>query len=240
MNRVIFQAPTDAGKGILVTRTYHGNLMLGPNAQEIQTRNDNNTDAEILKHIVDTARKSLPGFNMKQVLTSFSGIRATSNTKDFIIEASPVEHFINVGGIDSPGLSSAPAIAKYVVEILRNEGLELESDPDFNPYRRAIISTKTRDFDGHIDDDDPTKNIICRCETVTESEIVDAIHRGIHINSLDAIKRRTRAGMGPCQGQFCGPRVKAIISEKQASMRRKFCFAAKVLPFSLKKPILPL
>ena len=214
VNRVIFQAPTSAGKGILVTRTYHGNLMLGPNAQEIQVRNDNDTKTEILQYIVDTARKSLPGFNMKGVLTSFSGIRATSNTKDFIIEASPVKGFINVGGIDSPGLSSAPAIATYVIEILRNEGLELEKKTDFNPYRKSLIVKKDKSFTGQIDHEDPAFNIICRCEKVTEAEIVDAIHRGISINSLDAIKRRTRAGMGPCQGKFCGPRVRAIVSRE--------------------------
>ncbi len=214
VNRVIFQAPTDAGKGILVTRTYHGNLMLGPNAQEIQVRNDNDTNEEILQYIVKTARKTLPDFNMKQVLTSFSGIRATSNTKDFIIEPSPVKSFINVGGIDSPGLTSAPAIAKYVADILVSEGLTLVNDETFNPIRKAIIQPKTDEFEGRIDDSDPDKNIICRCESVTETEIIDAIHRGIYINSLDAIKRRTRAGMGPCQGQFCGPRVKQIISNE--------------------------
>ena len=214
VNRVIFQAPTSAGKGILVTRTYHGNLMLGPNAQEIQVRNDNDTNTEILQYIVDTARKSLPNFNMKGVLTSFSGIRATSHTKDFIIEASPVKGFINVGGIDSPGLSSAPAIATYVTDILRKEGLRLDKNPDFSPYRKALIIKKDSSFTGKIDHEDPTFNIICRCEKVTEAEIVDAIHRGISINSLDAIKRRTRAGMGPCQGKFCGPRVRAIISRE--------------------------
>jgi len=214
ISRVIFQAPTNVGKGILVTRTYHGNLMLGPNAQEIQVRNDNDTNADILRHIVDTARKSLPDFDMNHVLTSFSGIRASSDTKDFIIEASPVKHFINVGGIDSPGLTSAPAIAEYVVDILSEEGLSLAKNPDFDPRRKAIIESKTHGFDGKIDAPSPEKNIICRCEKVTEAEIVDAIHRGIKINSLDAIKRRTRAGMGPCQGQFCGPRVRKLISRE--------------------------
>jgi len=211
IDHIIFQAPTVAGKGILVTRTYHGNLMLGPNAQEIQTRNDNDTNEDKLKYIVETARKTLPEFDMKHVLTSFSGIRATSNTKDFIIEASPVKGFINVGGIDSPGLSSAPAIAVYVRDILKEEGLTLESNPDFSATRKSIITKKENDFAGVIDANLPAKNIICRCESVTESEIIDAIHRGIPINSLDAIKRRTRAGMGPCQGTFCSPRVRQII-----------------------------
>jgi len=214
VNHVIFQAPTDSGKGILVTRTYHGNLMLGPNAQEIEVRDDNDTNEDKLKYIVEMARKSLPEFNMQQVLTSFSGIRATSNTKDFIIEASPIKQFINVGGIDSPGLTSSPAIALYVLNILKREGLLLESNPNFNPLRKAIIQKKDISIDGKIDADTPNKNIICRCESVTEAEIVDAIHRGIPINSMDAIKRRTRAGMGPCQGQFCGPRVRKLIARE--------------------------
>ncbi len=233
VNHVIFQAPTDKGKGILVTRTYHGNLMLGPNAQEIQSRDDKDTNAEKLKYIVETARKSLPDFDMKQVLTSFSGIRATSNTKDFVIEASPVRQFINVGGIDSPGLSSAPAIAIYVKDILTREGLTLEINEDFKPFRSSNIIEKSNDFSGEVDASEPEHNIICRCESVTEKEIVDAIHRGIPINSLDAIKRRTRAGMGPCQGNFCGPRVQKLIvreTKLEASDIHKRGQGSSILP----------
>jgi len=214
VNRVVFQAPTAAGKGILVTRTYHGNLMLGPNAQEIQVRNDNNTNTDILQHIVETARKSLPAFNMNHVLTSFSGIRATSNTKDFVIEASPINKFINVGGIDSPGLSSAPAIAVYVRQILENQGLVFTRNETFDPKRKSIIIKKDETFVGSSSDENPDLHVICRCERVTESEIIDALHRGIPINSLDSIKRRTRAGMGPCQGQYCGPRVRSLIARE--------------------------
>ncbi len=211
---VLFQTPSEKGKGILVTRTYHGNLMLGPNAQEVQDVEAVGTGLEALKYIVETARKSVKDFNVKYTLTSFAGLRASSSIKDFIIEESAVKGFINVAGIESPGLTSSPAIAQYVVEILEKTGLELRKDPAFNPYRKPIIVEKNQDFDGQIDDERPEKNIICRCERVTEAEIVDALHRGIEIDHIDGIKRRTRCTMGPCQGQFCTPRVQNIIARE--------------------------
>jgi glycerol-3-phosphate dehydrogenase len=214
VNSVIFQVPTDIGKGILVTTTYHGNFMIGPNAEEVSDRDDLSTTAETLKYVIETARKSIPDFNIKKSLTTFSGIRATTNTGDFIIEESTVKRFINVAGIDSPGLTSSPAIAEMVIGILKTSGLNLVDKNNFTPYRKGIIIKKDIDFHGKIDDSDPTKNIICRCEQVTESEIVDAIHRNIPIASTDAIKRRTRAGMGPCQGSFCSARVKSIIARE--------------------------
>ncbi len=117
-SQVLFQVPTEQGKGILVTQTYHGNLLLGPNSEDTQDITDINTDLEMLKHIVEKARKSVPDFNIKRALTSFSGIRASSDKHDFIIEESKVKGFINVAGIESPGLSSAPAIAKEVTQIV--------------------------------------------------------------------------------------------------------------------------
>jgi glycerol-3-phosphate dehydrogenase len=214
-NTVLFQAPSDQGKGILVTRTVHGNLMLGPNAQEIQDPAAVGTDLENLKYIATTARKTINKFDLKQTLRTFSGIRATADRHDFIIEESEVTNFINVAGIESPGLTSSPAIAVYVKDIIARLQGSLEKNKTFDPYRKAIIVKKDKDFDGAIDHEAPEKNIVCRCETVTEAEIVDAIHREIPIDSLDAIKRRTRAGMGPCQGHFCGPRVKKIIAREE-------------------------
>lgn len=214
VNTVIFQVPTNKGKGILVTTTYHGNFMIGPNAEEANDRNDVATTTETLKYVIDTARKSIPDFNVRKALTTFSGIRATSSTGDFIIEESKVKRFINVAGIDSPGLTSSPAIAEMVVDILKNSDLNLLKKNNFNPYRKGIIIKKDVDFDGKVNHEDPTKNLICRCEQVTDSEIVDAIHRNIPINSIDAIKRRTRAGMGLCQGNFCKSRVKSIIARE--------------------------
>ncbi|SUY46228.1 FAD/[2Fe-2S]-binding family oxidoreductase [Clostridium putrefaciens] len=216
INTVIFQVPTEKGKGILVTTTYHGNLMIGPNAEEVDDKMDVATDIETLNKVLDTARMSIPDFDVKKALTTFSGIRAISSTGDFIIEESKVKGFINVAGIDSPGLTSSPAIAKKVSDILKESGLVLNENKSFDAYRKPIFKSKDIDNDLglKIDDKNPNKNIICRCETVTESEIVDALHRGIPIKSTDAIKRRTRAGMGTCQGNFCKGRVKAIIARE--------------------------
>lgn len=214
VNRVIFQAPTEKGKGILVTTTYHGNLMIGPDAQRVDEKDDVSTTEEGLKYIIQTARKSVKDFDIKKTLTSFSGIRPTNSTKDFIIKETEVKGFINVAGIDSPGLTSSPAIAKEVTKILKKSGLELKAKERFNAYRKAIIVKKDDNFHGNINAEDPEKHIICRCERVTEAEIIDALHRNIEVKSLDGIKRRTRAGMGFCQGNFCGPRVKALIAKE--------------------------
>jgi len=214
VNSVIFQVPTDKGKGILVTTTYHGNFMIGPNAEEISDKDDVATTTETLKDVIETARRSIPDFDVRKTLTTFSGVRASSNTGDFIIEESRVKRFINVAGIDSPGLTASPAIAEMVGDILVKSGLVLVEKDNFIPNRKGIIVKKDNNFHGKVEDKDPAVNIICRCEGVTESEIVDAIHRNIRINSTDAIKRRTRAGMGTCQGNFCRARVVAIIARE--------------------------
>lgn len=211
---VIFQVPTAKGKGILVTTTYHGNLMIGPNAEEVDSKDDVATTEESLKYIIETARLSVKNFNIRRALTTFSGIRAVSSTGDFIIEESKVKGFINAAGIDSPGMTSSPAIALKIVDIIKKSGFNLEKKSYFSPHRRPIIIKKDLHFDGTIDHNNPNKNIICRCEKVTEAEIVDAVHRGIPIRTTDAIKRRTRAGMGACQGSFCRCRVKKIISRE--------------------------
>lgn len=224
---VIFQTPSAKGKGILVTRTYHGNLMLGPNAQEVQDKDAVGTGLDALEYIVNTARQSVKDFDIKYTLTSFAGLRASSSIHDFIIEESSVKGFINVAGIESPGITSSPAIAVYVCDLLNKSGFELVQNENFDPFRKAIIIKKDDTFKGEIDHADPKLNIVCRCETVTEAEIVDALHRGISIDHIDGIKRRTRCTMGPCQGNFCTPRVTKIIArelkinESEVTMRGK-------------------
>ncbi|AKN30820.1 FAD-dependent oxidoreductase [Clostridium carboxidivorans P7] len=212
VKRVIFQVPTEKGKGILVTTTYHGNLMIGPDAEQVDYKEDVSTDEDSLKAIVEAARKSVDGFDMKKALTSFAGVRPTNTRKDFIVEESDVKKFLNVTG-DSPGLTSSPSIAKKVLNILKDSGLNLRKKKNFNPYRNPIIVKKDENFDGNVDAEDPKKHIICRCEKVTEAEIIDSLSRGIEVKSLDAVKRRTRAGMGMCQGAFCGPRVRALVAK---------------------------
>ncbi|APT75644.1 FAD-dependent oxidoreductase [Marinitoga sp. 1137] len=214
VNRVIFQTPTEKGKGILVTPTYHGNLLIGPNADENTDKDDTGTDIETLKYIIKTARKSVPEIDLRKVLTSFSGIRPTPSTGDFIIEETK-ERFINVAGIESPGLTSSPAIAKMVINILKNSGLKLLKKNDFDPYRPPIIIKKNlsyKEVNNMLNIDSPDQ-IICRCEMVSKKEIIDALTREIPIKTVDAVKRRTRATMGFCQGEFCTQRIKKIMAE---------------------------
>lgn len=214
VNSVIFQVPTELGKGILVTTTYHGNLMVGPNAEDIDDKDNVGTDEEALEKIVHAARVSVPNFDMKKAITSFAGNRPVSNQKDWVIEESSVPGFINLVGIDSPGLTASPAIGLKVIEILKESGLHLEEKADFVFYRKPIIKVKEDSFIGDINATTPEAHIICRCEQVTEAEVIDALHRGIPIQSIDGIKRRTRAGMGRCQGGFCRRRVQELIGKE--------------------------
>lgn len=215
VKRVIFQVPTKRGKGILVTSTFHGNLMIGPNSEETGDRIDTGTDTEILDYILATAKKSVPGIDTKKVLKTFSGIRPTPSTKDFIIrEESP--GFINAAGIESPGLTSSPAIAKLVINLV-HQNFDLHTKKSFNPYREAIIVKKDlsdTEIKRRIQLDSSPEKIICRCEQVSEGEIVNALHRNIPVHTTYAVKKRTRAGMGRCQGNFCGPRVQEIINRE--------------------------
>ena len=147
-------------------------------------------------------------------MKSFAGNRPVSNKKDWVIEESKVKGFINLIGIDSPGLTSSPAIALKVADILQAAGISFQPKRNFELLRKPIIIKKADNFSGDINASDPKQHIICRCEQVTETEIIDCLHRGIPINSLEAVARRTRAGMGRCQGNFCGPRVRDVIARQ--------------------------
>jgi len=209
---VIFQVPTKKGKGILVTSTYHGNLMLGPNSEEVENREDTGTEEMALEYIIKTALKSLPDFDLKKKLKTFSGIRPTPNTGDFIIKEE-FPGFINAAGIESPGLTSSPAVAEMIINIIKKRN-RLEQKNSFDPYREPII--KPNSFDAaeikrRIDLAPCGDRIVCRCESVTEGEVRDALTRNIDIRTRKAVKMRTRAGMGFCQGKFCGPRVDELI-----------------------------
>lgn len=214
VNTVIFQAPNPKTKGVVATTTTHGNFMIGPNAEEIDKKEDVGTTLKEFHYIIEQSRKSVPDFDTDKMLRTFAGLRPKSTRGDFIIEESNVKGFINAAGVDSPGLTSSPAIAKKIVSILDEAGLELKENIDFNPERKAIAIEKGREFSGEIDHDNPEKNIICRCENVTEAEIVDALNRSIPIKTTDAVKRRTRAKTGECQANFCESRVKEIISRE--------------------------
>lgn len=215
---VIFQPPTAMGKGVLVTPTVDGNILVGPNAHDVNDKEDTATTAAGLQEIMDTARKSVPGVSERDVITSFAGLRAVSGS-DFVIKASDVDNrFIIVGGICSPGLTSAPAITVMVVGLLYQAGLILDVKADFNPIRKGIPRFREMNEEERrqlIAMNPAFGRVICRCETVTEGEIIEAVNRPIPAVTLDAIKRRARAGMGRCQSGFCTPRVMEIISRER-------------------------
>ncbi|GMQ56481.1 NAD(P)/FAD-dependent oxidoreductase [Vallitalea sediminicola] len=218
INKVVFQPPTVMGKGILVTPTVDGNLLLGPTAENILDKEDIATTSIGLDKVIEGAIKSIPSVNTRDVITSFAGLRASSSVGDFVIEKSKeIEGLVNVAGIESPGLSAAPAISEYVIEILKSMNIELKEKEDYISTRKPVYRFREmdeRERNELIKENPLYGNIICRCETITEGEIVDCIHRSIGARNLDAVKRRTRAGMGRCQGGFCTPRVVDIIARE--------------------------
>ena len=205
------------GKGILVTPTVHGNVLLGPNAEDIIDPLDTSTTSEGLSQVLQKALRTWPGLSTRTNITNFSGIRSHLTTDDFIVGSNDsVPGYFEAIGIESPGLSSAPAIAvelrKQVVDYLR-----LDMKDDIIPYTvplKPFSEMSAAERNSACSADPSYGNIICRCETVTEAEIRAAIRRPVGARSIDGVKRRTRAGMGRCQGGFCLPRVAAIISEE--------------------------
>lgn len=218
VSNVIFQLPGEKGKGVLVTRTVDGNLLIGPNAQDIDDRCDVATSAAGLEQVLKGARRSVPSLDMKDIVTSFAGLRAKASGGDFIIRPSSQNNkFIQAAGIDSPGITAAPAIGGYVAELLESQGLVLVKKPGYNPERRRIIrfrSLSDEEADALIKKEPAYGRVVCRCETVTEGEVIDCIRRPAGARSLDAVKRRTRSGMGRCQGGFCSPRIMEILSRE--------------------------
>lgn len=218
LNHVLFPVPTPVSKGITVVPTVHGNLLLGPNAQCIPDREDKSTTEEGLAEVYEAAKRLVPEVSLRGAIANFAGLRAASHVGDFVIEASRQPFgLINLLGIDSPGLSAAPAIAEYVVELLVEMGAPLEEKEDYRPHRPAIpcfreLSLTERE--SLIARDPRFGRIVCRCEMVTEGEVVAAIHSPIPARTLDALKRRVRVGAGRCQGAFDTPRLVAILSRE--------------------------
>ncbi|MGI6517531.1 MAG: NAD(P)/FAD-dependent oxidoreductase [Bacillota bacterium] len=218
-NRPLFPVPTEFSKGIVVAPTVDGNLLAGPNSVLIGEKGDDATTAPGLAEVLEGARKLVPNLPVREAITNFAGLRAVAEPGgDFVIGASPgVPNFINAAGIQSPGLTAAPAIAEMVRDILSDAGLELKEKPDFDPiHKRPLRFTElTREKQAELVAEDPRwGHIICRCETVTEAEIVAALHSPVPCTTVDGVKFRTRAGAGRCQGGFCGPRVVAIIGRE--------------------------
>ncbi|MEG1256112.1 NAD(P)/FAD-dependent oxidoreductase [Clostridium sp.] len=217
VSHTIFQCPSKLGKGILVTPTVHGNLLVGPDAESMDNKDNVATTAENLEFIRNTSMRTTDKINFRESIRNFAGLRANPDCGDFIVEeAKDVKGFIDVAGMKSPGLSSAPAVALDVVEILKNSGLKAEKKDNFvrNRERIEFMELSQKEKSEIIKTDSRYGKIVCRCESITEGEIVESIKRSFGKTSLDGVKRRCRPGMGRCQGGFCGPRVQEIISRE--------------------------
>ena len=215
VNHTIFTLPNKMGKGVLVSPTVHGNTIVGPTAADIPDYENTATTAEGLSDAAQKAGYMIERLPLWQVITTFSGLRAHGDKDDFVIgETAP--GFIDCAGIESPGLSASPAIGCYVVGLVKNI-LNLKEKPNFCSKRKGILNPGNMTLEERnilIKEQPAYGQIICRCESISEGEILDAIHRPLGAKSLDGVKRRVRAGMGRCQGGFCAPRVMEILSRE--------------------------
>lgn len=217
VDRTLFQLPTIYGKGVLVTPTVHGNLLAGPTAVDVEDPEALNTTREGMEDLLKRAALSVNGLPVRQVITSFAGLRAHEEQGDFIIgQAEDAPGFFDAAGIESPGLSCAPALGRYLAQMVLRY-LPAEEKKNFIAGRKGIPSMALADAEERqrlIQENPLYANVVCRCELVTEGEILDAIHRPLGATTLDGVKRRTRAGMGRCQAGFCSPKTVEILARE--------------------------
>ena len=221
VNHILFQVPKSGehakGKGILVTRTVYGNIMIGPDAQSVSGTEETSTDLDSLKEVIQGARRSIPSLDMRKTIKNFAGLRPRPAGGDFIIDSR--EYFIHFCGIESPGLTASPALAEETVKRLSEMGLALIERNNYQSSRKPVVDCLYH-FQGdelknriQLPDTDPDQ-LVCRCEQVPRGRILDSLQRGIPVTTIDAVKRRTRAGQGRCQGSFCGSRVRKILASE--------------------------
>ncbi len=217
VSHTIFPQPTKYGKGVLVTPTVHGNLLVGPTAIDIENKEGTATTAKGLDEVSLKASENVKNLPLRNVITSFAGLRAHLEQHEFVIEeVKDAPGFIDCAGIESPGLSASPAIGKMVSEILRDK-MNLTEKENWVSTRKGITRTEglsVEEMNKLIKENPAYGTIVCRCESITEGEILDAIHRPLGARSLDGVKRRTRAGMGRCQAGFCSPRTMEILNRE--------------------------
>lgn len=215
VNHVLFNLPTEKGKGILVSPTIDGNTLIGPTSDYVDDKSDLVTTRKAIEEVIEKVEDTVQNVPVRQVITSFSGNRAHEVGGDFVLEESE-KGFFDCIGIESPGLTSAPAIGEYMAEMVK-DSLNLEANPNFKPGRKPIPKTSEMDKEAHnelIKENPKYGKIICRCEKVTEGEIVDAIHAPVGARTVDGIKRRCRATAGRCQGGFCLPSIIEILARE--------------------------
>ena len=216
VSHVIFQCPNELGKGVLVAPTVHGNLLVGPNAVPVEG-NDTSCTSSGLEFVKATAQRSVPSINFGESIRSFAGVRANLDVDDFIIGEEPeAPGWIDLAGMKSPGLSAAPAVAEEAVAILQQRGVLGAEKADYKDGRRHIRfkELSAEEKAALVKEQPAYGRVICRCETITEGEILAALHSEVPANTIDGVKRRAGAGMGRCQGGFCGPRVLELISRE--------------------------
>ena len=215
----LFQVPSKAGKGILVSPTVDGNLLVGPTAAVVDSPENRDTTPKGLDIVNRLSRRTVPSLDLRQVITSFSGVRATEKHDDFILQASEkTAGVIHAVGIDSPGLTCCVSIAKHLVGLLQENGLSTNEKSDWNGKRsdpHAFRHMSFEEKDAYIKNNPAYGKIVCRCETVSEGEILAAIRNNPPAVDVDGVKRRTRSGMGRCQGGFCGPYVMELLAREQ-------------------------
>lgn len=209
--------PSKLGKGILVTPTVHGNLLVGPTAVDVDDPEGVNTEAAGLQDVIEKSALTVKNIPYRSVITSFAGLRAHEDAHEFVLNfAEGAENFVDCAGIESPGLTSAPAIGDLVAEIILKDAM-FKKKKSFVETRKGVLNP------ADLSDSERSElikkkpeygQIICRCESISEGEIIDAINRPVGAKSLDGVKRRVRAGMGRCQGGFCSPRVMEILSRE--------------------------
>ncbi len=215
VSKIILPVPTKLTKGKLIAPTIDGNMLVGPTAEELTDKEDKSTTSEGLDEIEKGVKKLVPNINIKDTITQYCGLRPNRNPEGVNIDVfDDIYGYVQLSGIRSTGLTASISVSKYVVDLLFENGLDVKFKENYNGYRIGIkkfSNLSNKDREDLIKQNPRYGKVICRCETITEAEIIEAINRPIGAKSVDAIKRRTRAGLGRCQGGFCGPRVIEIL-----------------------------
>ncbi len=218
VNHIVLPIPTKITKGKLMCPTIHGNMLVGPTAEDQESKIDKCTTTEGLNSIAADVKNLIPNVNLRDTITQYSGLRPNRNPEGLHFDMyDDLKGYVNLSGVRSTGLTLSVAMGKYVVQQIIMHGEALKLKTNFNPYRKGIIkfSEQTPEVQDKLIKENPLYgNVVCRCETITEAEIMDAIHRPLGARSVDAVKRRVRAGMGRCQGGFCGPKVIEILARE--------------------------
>ena len=218
VNYIVLPIPTKITKGKLMCPTIHGNMLVGPTAEDQESKVDKSTSTEGLASIEKDVRNLIPNVNLRDTITQYSGLRPNRNPEGLHVDTyEDLYGYINLSGVRSTGLTLSVAMGKYVAQVMLNIGAKMVLKDDFIKTRKGIVkfSEQTREVQDELIKENPLYgNVICRCETITEAEILQAIHRPLGAKSVDAVKRRVRAGMGRCQAGFCGPKVLEILARE--------------------------